>query len=298
MDSAGKYLKTEREIRNLSIEEVSSFTKIRLHLLRAIEEDRYGELPPWPYLKGFLTGYAKHLGLDPVAVLRRYDENLRPIEIPKYEPLKPQAKILSPAKRFKALSFFTVIPALGLFVLVLIYYDSYEPHAGFSSSLLPVQESMATQADRQKLPAQAVPLSLASPAPVRAETDYSMTRTVTKEPLPFEISSAALGTGIETEGERLLLRGEGSAFLCDGQKVYFFTKVQARKDGKILHVWIREDKEVNRIEMDVRQPAWSVYSYLTLQPLLAGTWKVEARDGDDVLSTLTFKAIQPSPAIP
>ena len=278
---------------------MSKFTRIRLHLLRAIEEDRYGELPPWPYLKGFFTGYAKHLGLDPVAVLLRYQENLRPIEIPKYEPLKPQAKILSPAKRFKASSFFTVTLALVLFVLVSMYYDSYEPYAGFSSSLLPVQESMATtQADRQKLPAQAVPISLVSPAPVKAETDYSMTRTVTRETPPFEITWAALGTGIETEGERLLLRGKDSAFLCDGQKVYFFTKVQARKDGKIFHVWIREDKEVNRIEMDVRKPAWSVYSYLTLQPLLAGTWKVEARDGDDVLSTLTFKAIQPSPAIP
>ena len=102
-----------------------------------------------------------------------------------------------------------------------------------------------------------------------------------------------MGTGIEAEGERLLLREKGSSFLCDGGKVYFFTRVQAQKDGKILHVWIREDKEFNRIEMDVRQPAWSVYSYLTLQPLLARTWKVEARDGDNVLSTLTFEAIRP-----
>ena len=46
MEPPGKYLKRERELRNLSIEEAAKLTKIRGHLLKAIEEDRYEILPP------------------------------------------------------------------------------------------------------------------------------------------------------------------------------------------------------------------------------------------------------------
>jgi len=41
MESLGKYLKAERELRNLSLEETAKFTKIRKQFLEAIEEDRY-----------------------------------------------------------------------------------------------------------------------------------------------------------------------------------------------------------------------------------------------------------------
>ncbi len=298
MESLGKYLKTEREIRDLSLEEVSRITRIRIHLLRAIEADQYESLPPWAYLKGFLTGYAKLLGLDPEAVLLRYQENLRPIEVPKYEPLKPQAKILSSGKRAGSFSLFAIVMALVLFVLISLYYDSYEPSAGLSNSILPVQESITKRTGSRKIPTQAAAISLANASSVKTEADHFIASTPTRGTPSFEVTRAALGTGIEPQGESFLPRGESSIFSCDGRKVYFFNKIRAGKDGKILHVWIWENKEFNRIEMDVRQPAWSVYSYLTLQPLLAGTWRVEARDGDDILSSLTFKAIQPSPAKP
>ncbi|MDP3016614.1 MAG: helix-turn-helix transcriptional regulator [Deltaproteobacteria bacterium] len=72
MESVGKCLKVERELRNLSLEEATKFTKIREHFLRAIEEDRYELLPPAVYVKGFLTVYARYLGLDPKDVVLRY----------------------------------------------------------------------------------------------------------------------------------------------------------------------------------------------------------------------------------
>ncbi len=72
MESLGKDLKTEREHRNLSLEEAASFTKIREPLLRAIEDDRYELLPPSFYVKGFLAVYAKYLGLDPNEIILRY----------------------------------------------------------------------------------------------------------------------------------------------------------------------------------------------------------------------------------
>ena len=65
MESPGKFLKKERDTRNISLEEISKFTKIKEHHLKAIEEDRYELLPPILYVKGYLNVYARYLGLDP-----------------------------------------------------------------------------------------------------------------------------------------------------------------------------------------------------------------------------------------
>lgn len=66
MESPGKYLKAEREHRNLSLEEIAKFNKTKEDFLRAIEEDKYEILPPAIYVKGFLTIYARYLGLNPL----------------------------------------------------------------------------------------------------------------------------------------------------------------------------------------------------------------------------------------
>ena len=46
------------------------------------------------------------------------------------------------------------------------------------------------------------------------------------------------------------------------------------------------------MEIDVKPPAWSVYSYFTFQPQHTGNWKAEARDGDQVLSSLDFRVVR------
>ncbi|MDO9351684.1 MAG: helix-turn-helix domain-containing protein, partial [Deltaproteobacteria bacterium] len=97
MESLGKYLKAERELRNLSLEETAKFTKIRKQFLKAIEEDRYELLPPAIYVKGFLTIYAKYLGLDPHDVVLRYQNYLKSLTIS--PPLELQQQIPTPKKR-------------------------------------------------------------------------------------------------------------------------------------------------------------------------------------------------------
>lgn len=96
MESLGKYLKTERERRNLSLEEAAKFTKIRIQFLRAIEEDRYELLLPSFYVKGFLTQYVRYLGLNPNEVILRYQEYQKSLNV---KLLKVQPKIPLPQKR-------------------------------------------------------------------------------------------------------------------------------------------------------------------------------------------------------
>ena len=68
IESPGKYLRTKRESRRISLRVVADATRIREAVLRAIEEDRYGDLPHI-YVKSFLGAYANYLGLDPADVI-------------------------------------------------------------------------------------------------------------------------------------------------------------------------------------------------------------------------------------
>lgn len=77
MESPGKLLKKERETRNIPLEQISNFTKIKEHYLKAIEEDRYELLPHSIYVKGYLKGYAKYLSLDPINIILQYEKYLK-----------------------------------------------------------------------------------------------------------------------------------------------------------------------------------------------------------------------------
>ncbi len=94
-ETLGKYLKNQRESKKISLREVANNTRVREHLLKAIEEDQYHLLPPATYVKGFLLAYAKYLRLDPNEVLLRYERVLKgePVTPPPTEPPKPKQKI-------------------------------------------------------------------------------------------------------------------------------------------------------------------------------------------------------------
>jgi cytoskeleton protein RodZ len=95
-ETLGKYLKNQRESKKISLREVANNTRVREHLLKAIEEDQYHLLPPATYVKGFLLAYAKYLRLDPNEVLLRYERVLKgePVTPPSTEPPKTKQKIL------------------------------------------------------------------------------------------------------------------------------------------------------------------------------------------------------------
>ncbi len=68
----GEGLMRLREARGLDLAAVSAETKIRRDYLEAIETMNV-KLVPFTYMKMYLGAYARHLGLDPVEVVRRYE---------------------------------------------------------------------------------------------------------------------------------------------------------------------------------------------------------------------------------
>lgn len=89
----GEYLKGEREMKKISLRELAKNTRVREHLLKAIEEDRYDLLPSPIYVRGFLSAYAKYIGIDPHDVLLRYERFLKGEPIIRSEP-RPERRAL------------------------------------------------------------------------------------------------------------------------------------------------------------------------------------------------------------
>jgi cytoskeletal protein RodZ len=71
----GTYLRSARESRRLTLDEISRTTKIKRDLLVDLERNSVAK---WPrhrvYRHGYVRAYAKAVGLDPATVLKRFDE--------------------------------------------------------------------------------------------------------------------------------------------------------------------------------------------------------------------------------
>src|SRR5215831_10736434 len=72
MGSFGDRLKKEREQRGITLDDISLSTKIGTRLLRALEEERFDQLPGGIFNKGFVRAYARHLGLDEEQAIADY----------------------------------------------------------------------------------------------------------------------------------------------------------------------------------------------------------------------------------
>jgi cytoskeleton protein RodZ len=64
MGAFGERLQREREMRGITLEEISESTKISSRSLRALEEEAFGKLPGGIFNKGFVRAYAHYLGID------------------------------------------------------------------------------------------------------------------------------------------------------------------------------------------------------------------------------------------
>lgn len=76
--SFGANLKRERELRGISLDEISKATKISLRQLEAIESDRFDILPEGVFRKSFIKSYTRYLGMSEEQVLQEYALQFEP----------------------------------------------------------------------------------------------------------------------------------------------------------------------------------------------------------------------------
>ncbi len=69
----GERLKRERELREVSLEEITSATRIGPRFLEALENEEWEKLPGGVFNRGFVRSVARYLGLDEESFLAEYD---------------------------------------------------------------------------------------------------------------------------------------------------------------------------------------------------------------------------------
>ena len=107
----GERLKRERELREVSREELSNSTRISSRFLEALENEDWEKLPGGVFGHGFVRAIARYLGLDEEALLSEYDL-ARADKLPPPPP-KLEERIPTPPK-------WIPIAAVAVVVLLLI----------------------------------------------------------------------------------------------------------------------------------------------------------------------------------
>lgn len=72
MAGFGENLRREREMRGVSLQEISDTTKVSVRFLEALEAEQFGKLPGGIFIRSFIRAYANYLGLDEEQVVAEY----------------------------------------------------------------------------------------------------------------------------------------------------------------------------------------------------------------------------------
>ncbi|MGB2900134.1 MAG: RodZ domain-containing protein [Candidatus Acidiferrum sp.] len=115
----GERLKREREMREVSLEELTKATRISTRFLLALENEDWEKLPGGVFGHGFVRTIARYLGLDEESLLGEYD--MARGGQATVEPAKPEERIPSPPKWVPVAAVFVVL----LIVIALFYAGRY-----------------------------------------------------------------------------------------------------------------------------------------------------------------------------
>jgi len=112
-----------------------------------------------------------------------------------------------------------------------------------------------------------------------------------EEPLPEATSALVIEEGVVCTGvvDRVP-QGAAETFPPDVGKLYCFTKVSGGAEGTVIkHLWYHGQDLLHTQELAVGGSPWRTWSIKTITPDRTGAWKVEIKDGSDILvATLNF----------
>ena len=117
IENFGSYIKHERELRGVPLEEISRITKIHIRFLEALEDNRFDELPGEVFIKGYIRSYANIIGSDVDEMLNSYEESIGNKLIEKGP--NSQSKSTNTAKKYIG---FVIA---GLSILALLFFTKF-----------------------------------------------------------------------------------------------------------------------------------------------------------------------------
>ncbi|MCT6877215.1 MAG: helix-turn-helix domain-containing protein, partial [Lactobacillus apis] len=137
MADIGDKLRSAREAKGLSIEDIEKATKIQGRYLTAIEQDDFDKLPGDFYVRAFIRQYAQVVGLDGKQLLSEYHNDVPQAEPDEYvedsidNKSEEVSKTTSNKKKIWKEYLPRIIVGVGIILAVLVCYMVY---AHFSAS--------------------------------------------------------------------------------------------------------------------------------------------------------------------
>lgn len=210
----GAILRNERNKKILSYDQISEITRLRPHILEALENEDWARLPSPVIVRGFIRSYARTLGLEEGEIVALYKKAV-PADTTVPRPL------VEPVRRKRV--FFVFVMFL-LFALASAYYmwKEYPARERFLISpqeTSPVDEKIAEPEDAPMVPSviSPIPLNPKNETDLAPKTDADIIDTIgTETPgdLPEEEIQPSVkkeippeaGIGIEVETPELILK--------------------------------------------------------------------------------------------
>ncbi len=211
MSSFGENLRRERELRGVSLREISDHTKIAMRFLEALEDDRVEVLPGGLFLRAFVKQYAAFVGLDPdravADFLSFHGQQPEPQRSPE-RPASPGARAwLSPGALF-----FAAVALVAAFLVLRRPGEEAERRAAEAATPLPVAATPAV------LPTDRVyPPPAALPAHQLARDTLILTMTAEQSCwVEVRADGETVINRVLTEGESETLEAQGEIVLSVG----------------------------------------------------------------------------------
>ena len=173
--SFGAKLKQQREQRGVTLEEISLSTKIGSRFLRALEDDRFDQLPGGIFNKGFVRAYARSVGIDEEEAIAGY------LEAAGEGPDKPDAAAPLPELRAQAESGGAAELPWGALAIVLLIVALALVVWGFYSRQSATRNQPTTPATQRS--------SVPAPETAPAADSGSLSKTVTRGAAQQNISA-------------------------------------------------------------------------------------------------------------
>jgi cytoskeletal protein RodZ len=119
----GEFLRKERELRGITLEEISKHTKVHTRFLEAIEQDDLSVLPAKAFAKGFLRSYARMVGLDEDQVITNFEYCHQSMQPGEYSDTR--AKHPSSSSRHGLVFRILLLIIVLLIAVIVLYYQGY-----------------------------------------------------------------------------------------------------------------------------------------------------------------------------
>lgn len=127
MGTFGENLRREREMRGITIQEISAATKISVRFLKSLENEDFSSLPGGIFNRSFVRAYARYLGLDEDPLIEEYQLAAKPkadIDLSQFSPPKVYSR---PERSTRRTLWIAIIVVVLLSLGFTLWKHSHQP---------------------------------------------------------------------------------------------------------------------------------------------------------------------------